>query len=76
MLQSNSIFTCSRPYLISTSYILYSSSSLEMTPMLSWLPSMLARLANTGSVANAKHSLKKRQQVFDESEMAQNNNII
>lgn len=58
--QNRGILTCNKPYLVSTSYSLYSLMS-EGTGLgrLSHWPSTLDRLANTGSVQNAKQSLGK-----------------
>lgn len=51
--------TCNKPYLVSTSKSLYSLMSLGTgLGRLSHWPSTLDRLANTGSVQNAKQSLK------------------
>lgn len=50
--------TCNKPYLVSTSYSLYSLMSVGTgLGRLSHWPSTLDRLANTGSVQNAKQSL-------------------
>jgi hypothetical protein len=53
-----SYFTCRRPYLISTSKSLYFVRCAgEGDGIFSVEPKILARLANTGSVANARLSL-------------------
>lgn len=56
--EKRGILTCNKPYLVSTSYSLYSLMSVGTgLGRLSHWPSTLDRLANTGSVQNAKQSL-------------------
>lgn len=58
MKQERGVLTCNKPYLVSTSYSLYSLMSVGTgLGRLSHWPSTLDRLANTGSVQNAKQSL-------------------
>lgn len=54
--------TCNKPYLVSTSYNLYSLISVGTgLGRLSHWPRTLAKLANTGSVQNARQSLSERE---------------
>lgn len=60
-----SMYTWSKPYFVSTSYKLYSlMSDGKGEGRFSQLPSILAKLALTGSVQNARQSLKEKKNSF------------